>query len=171
MGSEMCIRDSREEPQRQVESEEEQPLSYSGAHWHLHSARSSEHHRLVTPHSITLREQGSSAERYTRAGSPTAVTVLERARRDHQFTRETTLRRRHRLIFDRRRVEEAERAEREAAAAMTRAAWVVGRSARAWDSVAAATPPPPPRVQHVHSRSERPGDEAFLDDRVSFMTS
>ena len=84
------------------------------------------------------------------AGSPTTVAVLERARRDHQFTRETTLRRRQRLIFDQRRVEEA---EREAAAAMTRAEWVVGRSARARDSVAAATPPPPARVQHVHSRS------------------
>ena len=132
----------REEPQRPVESEGEQPLSYSGTHWRLHSACSSEHHRLVSPYSITLREQGSSAERDTRAGSPTAVAVLERERRDHQFARETTPRRRQRLIFDQRRVEEAERAEREAAAAMTRAERVADRSARARDSVAAATPPP-----------------------------
>ena len=68
-------------------------------------------------------------------------------------------------------MEEAERAEREAAAAMTRAERVVERSARARDSVAAAAPPPLARVQHVHSRSERPGDEAFLDGSVSFMAS
>ena len=76
-------------------------------------------------------------------GSPTAVAVLERARRDHKFARETTVRRRQRLIFDQRRVEEAERAERVVAAAMIRAKRVVDRSARARDSVAAATPPPP----------------------------
>ena len=104
-------------------------------------------------------------------GCPKAAAVLERARRDYQSARETTLRKRQRLIFDQRRVEEAERAEREATAAMTRAEWVVGRSARARDSVAAATPPPPVRVQHVHSRSERPGDDAFLDDSVSFMAA
>ena len=100
------------------------------------------------------------------------MAALERTRRDHKFARETTLRRRQRLIFDQRRVEEAERAEREAAAAMTSAERVVDLSAaRARDSVDAATPHPPARVQHVHSRSERPGDEPFLDGSVSFMTS
>ena len=144
---------------------------YTGAHWRLHAARSSEHRRLVSPHSITLREQASSAERDTRAGSPTAVAVLERARRDHQFARETTLRRWQRDIFDQRRVEKTERAEREAAAAMTRADRVIERTARARGFVAAAAPPPPVRVQHVHSRSERPGDEVFLDGSVSLLAS
>ena len=54
---------------------------------------------------------------------------------------------------------------------MTRAERVVERSARARDSITAAAPPPPARVQHVHSRSERPEDEAFLDGSVSFMAS
>ena len=75
------------------------------------------------------------------------------------------------LNSDFHRVEEAERAEREAVAATTRGEWVAGRSARAGESVAAATPPPPARVQHVHLRSERLGDEAFLDGSISFMAS
>ena len=68
-------------------------------------------------------------------------------------------------------MEDAERAEQEAAAEITRAQEVVDRTARARDSVAAATPPPPARVQSVHSRSERPGDDAFLDGSVTFMAS
>ena len=92
---------------------------------------------------MNTRTQGSSPERDTRTGSPTAVAVLERARRHHTVARETTHRRRQRLNYDLRRVEESERAEREAAAAMTRVEWVVGRSARARDAVAAATPRPP----------------------------
>ena len=80
----------REEPQRLLEPKREEPLSDTGAHWRLHSARSFEHHRLVSPNSMNIRKQGSCPERDTRAGSPTAVAVLERARRDHQFTRETT---------------------------------------------------------------------------------
>ena len=121
----------REEPQRQVEPKEEEPLPDSGAHWWQHSARFFEHHRLVSPNSINIRKHGSSAERDTHAGPPTAVAVLEHARRDHQFARETTLRGRQRLVFDQRRVEEAERVERDAAAATTRAEWVVDRTARA----------------------------------------
>ena len=68
-------------------------------------------------------------------------------------------------------MEEAERAEREASAALTRTEWVVGQSARAGDSVAVATSPPPAQVQRVHSRSERLGDEAFFDGIVSYMAS
>ena len=119
----------------------------------------------------TLRDQGSSTEWENRAGSPTAVAVLECARRDLQFARETPLRRRQRLVLDQRKVEEAERAERKAAAEMNKAEGVVDRTARARDSVVAATPAPLARVQNVHSRSERPGDEAFLDGSVTFMAS
>ena len=68
-------------------------------------------------------------------------------------------------------MEEAERAEREAAAEMARAEGVVDRTARVRDSVAAAISPPPVRVQNVHSRSERPGDDAFLDGSVTFMAA
>ena len=68
-------------------------------------------------------------------------------------------------------MEDAERAEQEAAAEITGAQEVVDRTARARESVAAATPPPPARVLNVHSRSERPGDEAFLDKSVIFMAS
>ena len=76
-----------------------------------------------------------------------------------------------RLDLNQRRVDDAERAEREASAALTRAEWVAGHHARAGDSVAAATSPSAVRVQHVHSRSVRLGDEAFLDGSVSFMAS
>ena len=82
-----------------------EPLSGSGAHWRQHSARTSEHHRLVSPNSINIRKQGSFTERDTRAGCPTAAAVLERARRDYQSARETTLRKRQRFIFDHCRVE------------------------------------------------------------------
>ena len=75
------------------------------------------------------------------------------------------------LNSDFHQVEEAERAEREAVAATTRGEWVAGRSARVGASVAATTPPPPARVLHVHSPSERLGDEAFLDGSASFMAS
>ena len=68
-------------------------------------------------------------------------------------------------------MEEAERAEQEAAAEITRAQEVVDRTARARGSVAAATPPPPARVQSDHSRSERPGDDVFLDGSVTSMAS
>ena len=146
----------REEPQHLPQPKGVEPLSDSGAHWRRPSAHSSEHHRLVSPNSFNICTQGLSPERDSHAGSPTAVAVLERTRRDHKFARGTTLRRRQRLNFDQRRVEEAERAEREAAAVMARAEWVVGRSARARDSAAAATPPPPARVQLVHSLSGTP---------------
>ena len=104
-------------------------------------------------------------------GSPTAVAVLERARRDHQFARETRSGGDNALFSISAEWGEAERTEREAAAATTSAERIVDRSPRARDSVDAATPPPPARVQHVHSRSERPGDESLLDGSVSFMTS
>ena len=99
------------------------------------------------------------------------MAVLERARRDHQFARETRSGGDNALFLISAEWGEAERTEREAAAAMTSAERIVDRSTRARDSVDAATPPPPARVQHVHSRSERRGDEAFLDGSVSFMTS
>ena len=68
-------------------------------------------------------------------------------------------------------MDEAERAEREAAAALTSSEWVAGQYARASDSVAVATSLSTARVQHVHSRSERLGDEAFFDGGVSYMAS
>ena len=68
-------------------------------------------------------------------------------------------------------MEAAERAEQEAAAATTGAQEVVNRTVRARESVAAATPPSPARRQSVNSRSERPGDAAFLDGSVTFMAS
>ena len=68
-------------------------------------------------------------------------------------------------------MDEAERAEREAAEALTRAEWVAGQYARAGDCVAVATSPSLAGVQHVHSRSERLGDEAFFDGSVSYMAS
>ena len=146
-------------------------MSDLGAHWHRQSASSPEHQRLAPPQSLDIRRQGSSPARNTRTDSPSAAVLLERARRQHTVAQETTHRRRERLNFDLRRVEEAERAEREATAAMTRTEWVAGQSARAGDSVAAATSPPPARVQHVHSRSERLRDGAFLDGSVSYMAS
>ena len=99
------------------------------------------------------------------------MAVLERARRDHQFAREARSGGDNALFSISAEWGEAERTEREAAAAMTSAERIVDRSSRARDSVDAATPPPPARVQHVYSRSERPGDEPFLDGSVSFMTS
>ena len=57
------------------------------------------------------------------------------------------------------------------AAALTRAEWAAEQYARAGNSVAVATSPSPARVQHLHSRSERRGDEAFFDGSVSYMAS
>ena len=51
------------------------------------------------------------------------------------------------------------------------AEWAAGQHARARDSVAVATFPSPVRAQPVHSRSDRLGDEAFMDSSVSFMAS
>ena len=116
------------------------------------------------------QRQGSSYDRDTRDGFLTAVEELELTRRAQQRARDTTLRRRQRLL-EQRKVEAAERAEEEAAAAITRAQEVVNRTVRARESVAAATPPPPARGQRVNSRSERPGDDAFLDGSVTFMAS
>ena len=115
---------------------------------------------------MDIRRLGTSPTWETRTDSPSAAVLLERVRREHTVARETTHRRRQRLNIGQRRVEEAERAAREAAAALTRAEWVAGQYARACASFAEATSPPPARVQHVHSRSERLGDEAFLDGSV-----
>ena len=114
---------------------------------------------------------GTSPTRGSRNDSPSVKVRLEEARRWRTAAHETTLRRRQRLVLNQRRVDDAEREEREASAALTRAEWVAGQHARADDSVAVATSPSPVRVQHVHSRSDRLGDEAFLDGSVSFMAS
>ena len=66
---------------------------------------------------------------------------------------------------------EAERAEKEAAVATSRAQEAVNRAERTRDSVAAATASPTVRNQGVNSRSERPGDADFLDGSVQFMAS
>ena len=55
--------------------------------------------------------------------------------------------------------------------ATTRAQTAVNRAERARDSVATATPPLPAREPGVNTRSERPGDAAFLDGSVQFMAS
>ena len=70
---------------------------------------------------MDIRRLGTSPTRDTRTDSPSTAVLLERARREHTVARETTHRQRQRLNIGQRRVEEAERAEREAAAAMTRA--------------------------------------------------
>ena len=85
---------------------------------------------------------------------------LEQARRRHTAVRETTLRRRRRLELNQRRVDDAERAEQETSAELMSAEWA-----------AVATSPSPVRAQPVHSRSDRLGDEAFMDGSVSFMAS
>ena len=106
-----------------------------------------------------------------RTDSPSVKVRLEQVRRRHAVARETTLRRRQRLELTQRRVDDAEREEEEASAALTSAEGVAGQHARAGDSVGMTTSPSPVRVQHVHSRSDRLGDEAFMDVSVSFMTS
>ena len=120
---------------------------------------------------MDTRRLGASLTRGTRTDSPSVTVLLERPRRQHTVARETTHRRRQRLHLYQRRVDEAERAEREAAEALTRAEWVAGQYARAGDCVAVATSPSLAGVQHVHSRSERLGDEAFFDGSVSYMAS
>ena len=106
-----------------------------------------------------------------RTDSSSAEMRLEQARRRHTAARETTLRRRQRLELNQRRVDDAERAERETSAELMSAEWAAGQHARARDSVAVATFPSPVRAQPVHSRSDRLGDEAFMDSSVSFMAS
>ena len=96
---------------------------------------------------------------------------LEQARRRHAAARETTLRRRRRLELNQRRVDDAERAEQETSAELTSAEWAAEQHARARDSVVVTTSPSPVRAQPVHSRSDRLGDEEFMDGSVSFMAS
>ena len=81
------------------------------------------------------------------------MAVREHARRDHRLAQATRSGGDNALFSISAEWGEAERTEREAAAVMTSAERIVDRSARARDSVDAATPPPPARVQHVHSRS------------------
>ena len=68
-------------------------------------------------------------------------------------------------------MDDAESAERETSAELMSAEWAAGQHARARDSVAVATFPSPVRAQPAHSRSDRLGDEAFMDSSVSFMAS
>ena len=68
-------------------------------------------------------------------------------------------------------LEEAERAEQEAAAAASRGQEAVNRAKRTRESVAVPTPPPRAREQGVNSRSKRPGDDAFLKGSVVCMAS
>ena len=120
---------------------------------------------------MDTRRLGTSPTRDTCTDPPSVTVLLERARRQPTVARETTHRRRQRHNLYQRRVDEAECAEREAAAALTRVEWAAERYARAGDSVAVATSPSPARVQHVHSPSERRGDEAFFDGSVACMAS
>ena len=163
-------RATRQETQLRA-TEAEQPPSGSVARQRRRSLGSVERQRLVSPSSTARQRQGSSHERDTRDGSVTAVQELERTRRAHQCAGDTTLRRRKRLLLEQRQLEAAERAEQEETVATTRAKGVINRTVRARESVAAATPPSPARRQSVNSRSERPGDAAFLDGSVTFMAS
>ena len=147
----------------------EGPPSDLGARWRRQSAASYEHQRAVQPRPMVTPRVGTSPTR--RTDSSSVKVLLEHARRRHAVAREATLRRRQRLEINQRRVDDAEREDEEASAALTSAEGVAGQHARADDSVAMATSPSPVRVQHVHSRSDRLGDDAFMDGSVSFMAS
>ena len=92
---------------------------------------------------------------------------LEQARRRKAAARETIVWRHHRLELNQRRVDDAERENKEASAKLTRAAWVAAQQARADEPSAMAPSPSPVRVRDVHSRSARLGDEVFLQGSVS----
>ena len=72
-----------------------------------------------------------------------------------------------RLELNQRRVDDAEREDKEASAELTRAAWAAAQQARADEPGAVAPSPSPVRVRDIHSRSARLGDEAFLQGSVS----
>ena len=171
--SDECSQDSlgqsaspAEEPKHPTPRVEEAP-SDLGARSQRQSPTSSEHQRPVQPRPTGSPKMGTSPPRRTK---PRCVNVrLEQARRREAVARETTVRRRQRLELNQRRVDDAEKEEKEASAALTRAEWAAGQQARADDSVAVAPSPSPVRVRDVHSRSARLGDEAFLDGSVSYM--
>ena len=96
---------------------------------------------------------------------------LEQARRRKAAARETIVRRRHRLELNQRRVDDAEREDKEASAELRRAEWAAAQQARADDSGPVASSPSQVTVRDVHSPSARLGDEAFLDGSVSYMAS
>ena len=150
---------------------EEGAPSDSGARWQRQpaSAASEEHQRPAQPRPVVAHRMGTSPPRRTDSWS--AKVRLEQARRWHTAGRETTLRRRRRLELNQRRVDDAERAERETSAELMSAEWAAGQHARARDSVAVATFPSPVRAQPVHSRSDRLGDEAFMDSSCLLYTS
>ena len=145
-------RDQEEESLLREETEAEQSPSGSEAHQRQPSPGSVERQRLISPSSTACQRQGSSHDRDTHDGSLTSVEELELTRRAHQRARETTLRRRQRLHQMQRDMEAAERAEKEATVATTRAQEAVNRGERARDSVAASTPPPPLRVNRESAR-------------------
>ena len=79
------------------------------------------------------------------------------------------VRRRHRLQFHQRSVDDAETEEKEASEELRRVEWAVAQRARTDDSGAVASSTAQVPVQDVHSRSVRMGDEAFFDGSVAFM--
>ena len=137
-----------------------------GARWQRYSEASSEHERPEQPRPMGTKRMVTRPSRLT--DSPSVKVRLERARRRFTVARETTLRRRQRVNVNQRRVDDAEREEKEASAPLTSAEWATGQQARVDDSVAVAPSPSPVRVRDVHSRSARLGDEAFLNGSVSF---
>ena len=96
---------------------------------------------------------------------------LEQARRRKTAARETIVRSRHRLQLNQRRVDDAEKEDKEASAEVRRAEWAAAQQARADDSGAVASSPSQVTVRDVHSRLARLGDEAFLEGSVSYMAS
>ena len=149
----------------------EEAPSDLAARWKRQSASSPDHERLVLPRPTDTHRPGTSPTRGPGTDSSPVLVVLEHARRQHTVACETSHRRRQRLQLNQRRVDDVDRAEREAAAVLVRAEWVAGQHAQAGDSVAVATSTSPVRVCHVHYRSERPGNEAFFDGSVSYMAS
>ena len=106
-----------------------------------------------------------------RTNSQSVNVRLEQARRREAVARETTVRRRQRLDLNQRRVDDAEREEKEASAELTRAEWAAGQQARPDDFVVVAPSTSPVRVQDIHFRSAQLGDEAFLDGSVPYMAA
>ena len=96
---------------------------------------------------------------------------LEQARRRKKAERETIVRRRHRLQLNQRRVDDAEKEDKEASAELRRTEWAAAQQTRTDDSGAVASSPSQVTVRDVHSRSARLGDEAFLEGSVSYLTS
>ena len=134
-GGSQNSRGHTEEPKHRKPGVEEAP-SDLGARWQRQSATSSEHQQPEQPRPAGSPRMGTSPPRRTNSQSVNAR--LEQARRRKAAARETIVRRRHRLELNQRRVDDAEREDKEASAELTRAEWAAAQQARADDSGAVA---------------------------------